>query len=285
MFAPVTYIEPFSASNRHSLGFDLFSVPETRSAMEKACDTSDAALTGRPRLPLADTEGKKRNGALMFILVYRKDAPKETFDERSQALIGWTFGPLLQDDLINGILEPWDQQEGATLDLEIRDGLDRASATPLFDGKTGHTASADSAFLPVAHHRFQRPPVAARIRPDDHGRRRLRAGVAGAGRRTGTQRPAVRPAAVHSEYLHPRAADRRATHARDSRTRIRTAEKRGEASTVLDNVESLIYLKDTKGRYLFANKRALELYGTTEEQLISKPGDEQFFDEDAVARI
>ncbi|MBP6653263.1 MAG: CHASE domain-containing protein, partial [Propionivibrio sp.] len=146
VFAPVTYIEPFSASNRHSLGFDLFSVPETRSAMEKACDTSDAALTGRLRLPLADTEGKKRNGALMFIPVYRKDAPKETFDERSQALIGWTFSPLLQDDLINGILEPWDQQEGATLDLEIRDGLDRASATPLFDGKTGHTASADSLF-------------------------------------------------------------------------------------------------------------------------------------------
>ncbi|MFT3847961.1 MAG: diguanylate cyclase [Propionivibrio sp.] len=53
---------------------------------------------------------------------------------------------------------------------------------------------------------------------------------------------------------------------------------------MLDNVESLIYLKDTEGRYLFANKRVLELYGTTADQLIGQ-GDERFFGAETVALL
>ena len=284
VFAPVTYIEPFSASNRQSLGFDLLSIPETRSAMEKACDTSDAALTGQLRLPLAGTEGEKRNGALMFIPVYRKDAPKGTFDERRQALIGWTFSSLLQDDLINGILEPWDQQEGATLDLEIRDGLDRASATQVFDSKTEHTAAPDSLFYE------------SRI-IDFNGRqwllefdRTTAAGVdyapvwlvLGGGLGLSGLLFALLLSILNTRTRALLIAEQRTREIRERESELRESEKK--LSTVLDNVESLIYLKDTEGRYLFANKRALELYGTTVEQLIGL-GDEQFFDEDAVARI
>ena len=59
----------------------------------------------------------------------------------------------------------------------------------------------------------------------------------------------------------------------NAKSELRESEKK--LSTVLDNVESLIYLKDTGGRYLFANKRALELYGTDEKQLVGL-GDERF---------
>lgn len=71
----------------------------------------------------------------MFVPIYRKDARKGTVDERRGALTGWTFSPLLQGDMVSRILESWDRQEGATLDLEIRDGLDSTSATRLFDSR------------------------------------------------------------------------------------------------------------------------------------------------------
>lgn len=47
--------------------------------------------------------------------------------------------------------------------------------------------------------------------------------------------------------------------------------------TILDNVDAYIYLKDTEGRYLFANKPVRELWRAAMEEIIGSP-DERFFD-------
>nr|WP_272873542.1 EAL domain-containing protein [Aliamphritea spongicola] len=47
--------------------------------------------------------------------------------------------------------------------------------------------------------------------------------------------------------------------------------------TILDNVDAYIYLKDTEGRYLFANKAVRELWRAAMEDIIGSP-DERFFD-------
>ncbi|MFT3847960.1 MAG: CHASE domain-containing protein [Propionivibrio sp.] len=144
-FAPVIYIEPFAA-NRRLLGFDLFSAREAEEAMDKACDSDDAALSGQLKLPAVDIGNSPDKGALMFIPVYRKNARKNTADERREALVGWTFSPLRYDRLLGSMIEPWELQEAATLDVEVRDGLGTLSATPLFDSRTEHAAAADSLF-------------------------------------------------------------------------------------------------------------------------------------------
>ena len=284
VFAPVTYIEPFDAANRPSLGFDLLSAPEARSAMDKACDTDDAALSGQIKLPLSGLESEQRDGALMFVPIYRKGARKGTFDERREALIGWTFSPLQQDDLINGILEPWDRQEGSTLDLEIRDGLSRTSATRLFDSKTSHAAAPDSLF-------YQSRLI------DFNGRlwslefdRTTTAGInyapvwlmLGGGLGLSALLGALLFSILNTRNRARQIAEQLTREIRDRESELRDSEKK--LSTVLDNVDSLIYLKDTAARYLFAHKRALELYGATEEQLIGQ-NDERFFDAETVARI
>lgn len=53
---------------------------------------------------------------------------------------------------------------------------------------------------------------------------------------------------------------------------------------ILDNVDAYIYLKDTQGRYLFANKPALEHMQVTMED-VAGFGDEKFFDAATVAAI
>ncbi|WP_315983752.1 PAS domain-containing protein [Aliamphritea spongicola] len=45
--------------------------------------------------------------------------------------------------------------------------------------------------------------------------------------------------------------------------------------TILDNVDAYIYLKDTEGRYLFANKAVRELWRAAMEDIIGSP-DERF---------
>lgn len=47
--------------------------------------------------------------------------------------------------------------------------------------------------------------------------------------------------------------------------------------TILDNVDAYIYLKDIKGKYLFANRPVRELWGVAMEDIVGF-GDEKFFD-------
>jgi diguanylate cyclase (GGDEF)-like protein/PAS domain S-box-containing protein len=54
--------------------------------------------------------------------------------------------------------------------------------------------------------------------------------------------------------------------------------------TILDNVDAYIYLKDTHGKYLFANRPARELWRVGMEELVGF-GDENFFDEATAEKI
>lgn len=54
--------------------------------------------------------------------------------------------------------------------------------------------------------------------------------------------------------------------------------------TILDNVEAFIYLKDTKGRYVFANKPVRQLWQVGMEDIVGF-GDEKFFDAATAANI
>ena len=55
-------------------------------------------------------------------------------------------------------------------------------------------------------------------------------------------------------------------------------------SVILENVSAHIYLKDIEGRYLFANQQLLDLWETTEAEVIGF-SDDKFFDAETVAQI
>lgn len=66
--------------------------------------------------------------------------------------------------------------------------------------------------------------------------------------------------------------------------RARLAESERKLMTILDNVDAFIYLKDTDGRYLFANRRVRDLWGTTMQEIIGSR-DDKFFDQSSAAVI
>lgn len=55
--------------------------------------------------------------------------------------------------------------------------------------------------------------------------------------------------------------------------------------TILENVDACIYLKDTEGRYLFANRAVRELWQVEDMADIVGFGDERFFDESTTINI
>jgi signal transduction histidine kinase/CheY-like chemotaxis protein len=100
---PILYLEPMDQRNRASLGFDISTSPVRHAAMERACDTSRPAATGRVTL-VQEIERRKQAGFLIYLPVYRRDLPAGTVGERRAALAGFVYSAFRADDLLRSTL-------------------------------------------------------------------------------------------------------------------------------------------------------------------------------------
>ena len=130
IYAPVDHIESFTGNNRQAIGYDMYSDPVRRAAMELARDTGKAVNSGKVLLPLDVNEDIRiQSGFLMFLPVYKKDAPLATVEERRANLIGWVYAPFRMVDLMTGILG----EIATEIDIEIHDGEAVTNATMMYD--------------------------------------------------------------------------------------------------------------------------------------------------------
>ncbi|MGV8990057.1 MAG: bifunctional diguanylate cyclase/phosphodiesterase [Thiobacillus sp.] len=128
IYTPVVYIEPFGGRNPRAFGFDLYSEPVRRSAMERARDTNSAVITGRLEL-IQDKGRQAQAGFLMLLPLYQRGAPHATLAERRSNLIGWVATVFRAEALMTGILG-----KGADeLDVEIFDGKTLSDRALLYD--------------------------------------------------------------------------------------------------------------------------------------------------------
>ncbi|MEI7811605.1 MAG: PAS domain S-box protein [Ignavibacteria bacterium] len=100
----VTYIEPFSGENLHVFGYDVFSNPVCRKALEKSGDYNIVALSGRIP-PVRGNNKHIQADAFMCAPVYRRGMPTGNFKECRRAIRGWVFITYRINDLINEIFE------------------------------------------------------------------------------------------------------------------------------------------------------------------------------------
>lgn len=101
----ILYLEPFDARNQRAFGFDMYSEPTRRDAMESAARTGVATISG-PVTLIQETDEDVQRGFLMYIPHYRDGAPIDTVEQRLSALVGWVFAPFRTGDLMAGVLPP-----------------------------------------------------------------------------------------------------------------------------------------------------------------------------------
>ena len=116
-YTSIVYLEPFAGSNLRAFGYDMFSEPARRSAMELARDSGIATASAKVALA-QETNEAPQAGFLMYFPVYRPGAPTATLQARRAALQGFVYSPFRMNDLMRSILS----KEAADLDLEIYDG-------------------------------------------------------------------------------------------------------------------------------------------------------------------
>ncbi len=124
LYVPALYIEPFD-SNLRGLGFDVYSEPVRRAALNRARDTGEATLSARIILA-QDAAGGPQPGVALFVPIYRRGTDPAALEQRRATIAGFVVGELRMSELLQGI--PADH---AALDMRIRDVSADGSAAPL----------------------------------------------------------------------------------------------------------------------------------------------------------
>jgi CHASE1-domain containing sensor protein len=123
----IVRIEPFSGSNLRAFGYDMFSEPARRTAMEAARDTGRASATGRVVLVQEGRQGGQP-GFLVYVPVYKAGMPYDTVAARRAAIVGWVYAPFRMNDLMRGL----GGEHAGDLLVEVYDGLAPSADTLLY---------------------------------------------------------------------------------------------------------------------------------------------------------
>jgi signal transduction histidine kinase/CheY-like chemotaxis protein len=113
----IVWLEPLDRRNRAAIGYDMFTDPVRREAMERARDTASPALSGKVTL-VQEIDVKKQAGFLLYLPVYRGGLSPAKTEERRAALIGWAYGAFRADDLFDALLSDSDP----SVDVAVYDG-------------------------------------------------------------------------------------------------------------------------------------------------------------------
>jgi len=130
LYTSIIYLEPFRDRNLRAFGYDMFSEPIRKAAMERARDLDHTAISGKVKL-VQETEQDVQAGFLMYVPVYREGAPLDSIGSRRRHLLGWAYSPFRMNDLMNGVLG----ERAKDLDIEIYDGREVTPASLLFDSE------------------------------------------------------------------------------------------------------------------------------------------------------
>lgn len=146
-YSAIIYLEPFKDRNLRAFGYDMFSEPTRRAAMERARDTGKAAVSGKVTL-VQETENDVQLGFLMYLPVYYNFMPINTVEEKRVALKGFVYSPFRIKDLMHGILGKGDSE----IDFRIYDSKSREAL--LYDSASNyseHLAFDDNQFVSSLH--------------------------------------------------------------------------------------------------------------------------------------
>jgi signal transduction histidine kinase len=141
VYTSIIYLEPFSGRNLRAFGYDMFTEPNRRKAMELSRDYNIAALSGKVEL-VQETQEDLQFGTLMYVPVYSQGLPINSVQQRRDAIKGWVYSPHRMNDLMLGILGQWDTNLQNRIHLQLYD--DSLSASTLIYDSQSNTLQNES---------------------------------------------------------------------------------------------------------------------------------------------
>lgn len=135
-YTSILFLEPFAGRNLKAFGYDMYSEPTRRKAMELSRDLNKPILSGKVRL-VQESSNDVQSGTLMYVPIYRNGMGISTVEQRRAALKGWVYSPYRMRDLIHGILGDSYNTIYKKIKIDIYDGLKVNNEALLFSNNIG----------------------------------------------------------------------------------------------------------------------------------------------------
>ena len=129
-YTSIIFIEPFRDLNLRAFGYNMFSEPVRRKAMETSRDSNEAIISGKICL-VQETGIKVQAGFLIYLPVYRNGTLYTTLSERRMNIIGWVFSPFRMGDFMERLFD----ERAADLEVEIYDNNNISYDTKMYDSQ------------------------------------------------------------------------------------------------------------------------------------------------------
>ena len=245
-YSSIVFLEPFSEINQRAFGYDMFSDPVRRHAMERAQDSGQPALSGRITLQQDKIE-KPQPGFLIYVPVYRPRMPHDSPTERRMALLGFTYSAFRAQDLLGAVYNPGNKD----VEIELYDTA-VAPGNLLFDSQTDHKATSRGRQMVTMPIEFGGHQWVAQFRSrpefDSITESPLPSSIAIGGILGGL-----------AVFLWLRRNERFNQRTRNDAERLRNNEVR--LRTLINTMPNIVCLKDGSGRWTEANTQLLNMLG------------------------
>lgn len=137
LYTAIIYLEPLDQRNQAVIGYDMFSEPVRREAMERARDTGKPALSGKVTL-VQEIDKNIQAGVLMYLPYYAEDTNINTLENRRKELLGYVYAPFRMGDFIKANFT-----HDSIMNIEIYDGAKRDEKNLLYKSQNLSSYSSD----------------------------------------------------------------------------------------------------------------------------------------------
>lgn len=108
IYSAIIFIEPFLARNLKAFGYDMYSEPVRREAMDRAILTATPSWSGKVKL-VQENASDVQAGFLVYLPVYKKGYPIRSEFERKKAIQGFVYSAFRAGDLMSQLFDDPDR--------------------------------------------------------------------------------------------------------------------------------------------------------------------------------
>jgi PAS domain S-box-containing protein len=244
----INIIEPQQA-NQAAIGLDIASEANRRTAAEVAMRSGETTLTGP--ITLVQATGKPLRSFLLLMPIYRPEMPLTNPAEREAAAVGWSYAPLVIDEVLHQLEQ---HQQYYALSLRDLEGADNeAFYTTAGQGAVAHAGPSRKLQIQLYGRRWEADlrATAAFVQAQDL--------------------PAPTHTAATGMLIAALCAALACVLARLS---LRTSSERAEQArraAIVDCSEDAIVGQDLDGRVTDWNQGAARLFGYSVQEALGRP--------------
>lgn len=98
-YTAIIYLEPESAVNQRAIGYDMYSEPHRRAAMDQALATGHVVMSAPVQL-VQDADHPEKRGTLFYYPVFASGSSPRTESERRSAMVGYVYIVVRPEDIL-----------------------------------------------------------------------------------------------------------------------------------------------------------------------------------------